>query len=61
MESFAELFQYVKDTIKNSGNISDMVYNLWIKDVELVSFDGITAVLSVNAKLKKDLLSFATN
>ncbi len=56
MESFAELFQYVKDTIKNSGNISDMVYNLWIKDVELVSFDGITAVLSVNAKLKKDLL-----
>ena len=33
-----------------------MVYNLWIKDLELVSFNGTTAVLSVNAELKKNLL-----
>lgn len=52
----AELFQYVKETIKNTGNLSDMVYNLWIKDLELVSFNGTTAVLSVNAELKKNLL-----
>ncbi len=56
MESFAELLQYVKDTIKNSGTLTDMAYNLWIKDIEPVSFDGITAVLSVNAKMRKDLL-----
>lgn len=52
----AELFQYVKETIKNTSNLSDMVYNLWIKDLELVSFNGTTAVLSVNAELKKNLL-----
>ena len=56
METFAELFQYVKDNIKNSGAVTEMVYNLWIKEIEPVSFDGITAVISVNASMKKDLL-----
>ncbi len=56
MESFAELFQYVKETIKNSGALSDLVYDLWIKDIEPVSFDGTTAVLSVKAPLKKTML-----
>ena len=30
MESFAELLQYVKDTIKNSGALTPMAYDLWI-------------------------------
>ncbi len=52
----AELFQYVKDTMRQSSGISDAVYNLWIKDAVLVSFDGTVAVLSVNAPVKKNLL-----
>ena len=56
MESFAELFQYVKETIKNSGTITDLVYELWIKDIKPVSFDGTTAVLSVKAPLQKNML-----
>lgn len=52
----AELFQYVKDTIKKNGNLSPVAYDLWIKDVELVSFDSNTAVLSAVTPLKKDFL-----
>ena len=52
----AELFQYVKDTIKKNGNLSPMAYDLWIKDVELVSFDSTLAVLSTSTPLKKDFL-----
>ena len=57
MESFAELLQYVKDTIKNSGALTPMAYDLWIKDIEPVSFDGVTAVLSVKAPLQKNMLN----
>ena len=57
MESFAELLQYVKDTIKNSGALTPMAYDLWIKDIEPVSFDGVTAVLSVKAPLQKSMLN----
>lgn len=52
----AELFQYVKDSIKKNGNLSPVAYDLWIKEVELVSFDSTLAVLSVGTPLKKDFL-----
>ena len=52
----AELFQYVKDTIKKNGNLSPVAYDLWIKDVELVSFDSTLAVLYAGTSLRKDFL-----
>ncbi|MBQ8599320.1 MAG: chromosomal replication initiator protein DnaA [Oscillospiraceae bacterium] len=52
----AELFQYVKDSIKKNGNLSPVAYDLWIKEVELVSFDSTLAVLSAGTPLKKDFL-----
>lgn len=52
----AELFQYVKESIKKNGNLSPMAYDLWIKDVELLSFDSTLAVLSVGHPMKKDFL-----
>ncbi len=56
MESFADLLQFVKDTIKSSGSLSDMVYKLWFQEIEAVSFDGITAVISVKNQMVKNML-----
>jgi len=52
----AELLQYVKDAMRNSGKLTETAYNLWVKDMGLVSFDGNCAVLSVDTTLKKNFI-----
>ena len=51
MESFKELFQMVKDYTRqyviDSKELSELAYQLWIKSLEPVSFDGNTAVLYI--------------
>ena len=59
MESFKELFQMVKDYTRqyviDSKELSELAYQLWIKSLEPVSFDGNTAVLYIKAEfLKKE-------
>lgn len=52
----AELLQYVKDAMRSSGKLTETAYNLWVKDMELLSFDGNCAVLSVDTTLKKNFI-----
>ncbi len=56
MESFTELLQLVKDFCKNSKEIPELAYKLWIDDIEPVSFDSTTAVLYVKAEFKKKII-----
>lgn len=56
MESFKEIFQLVKDYCRESKQIPDVAYKIWINDIEPLRFDGNTAVLSVRAKFKKNIL-----
>mgnify|MGYP000387043408 CR=1 FL=1 len=60
MESFKELFQMVKDYTRqyviDSKELSELAYQLWIKSLEPVSFDGNTAVLYIKAEFMKKIV-----
>lgn len=56
MESFRELLQMVKEYCRDSKEIPEVAYKLWIYDIEPVSFDGNTAVLYVKAEFKKKII-----
>lgn len=44
MDSFAELWEMVKEECKNQ--VSESIYNVWFKDMELVSFDDNKVVIA---------------
>jgi chromosomal replication initiator protein len=46
MDSFAELWEMIKDECKNQ--VSESIYNVWFKDMELVSFDDDKAVIALS-------------
>lgn len=46
MDSFAELWEMVKEECKNQ--VSESIYNVWFKDMELVSFDDNRAVIALS-------------
>ena len=46
MESFAELWEMVKEECKNQ--VSESIYNVWFKDMELVSFDDNKVVIALS-------------
>lgn len=46
MDSFAELWEMVKDECKNQ--VSESIYNVWFKDMELVSFDDNRVVIALS-------------
>lgn len=46
----------VKEYCRDSNEIPEVAYKLWINDIEPVSFDGNTAVLYVKAEFKKKIL-----
>ena len=60
MESFKELFQMVKDYtrqyVMDSKELSEIAYQVWIKSLEPVSFDGNTAVLYIKAEFMKKIV-----
>lgn len=56
MDSFTEIFQSVKDYCRDSNQIPEVAYKLWINDIEPLRFDGNTAVLFVRASFKKNIL-----
>ena len=46
MDSFAELWEMVKEECKNQ--VSESIYNVWFKDMELVSFDDNEVVIALS-------------
>ena len=46
MDSFAELWELVKEECKNQ--VSESIYNVWFKDMELVSFDYDKVVIALS-------------
>ncbi len=45
MDSFEEIWELVREELKNE--FSEAVYNLWLKELKLVSFEGSSVVLSI--------------
>ena len=60
MESFKELFEMVKEYTRqyviDSHELSEIAYQVWIKSLEPVSFDGNTAVLFIKAEFMKKIV-----
>ena len=46
MDSFEELWEMVKEECKNQ--VSESIYNVWFKDMELVSFDNEKVVIALS-------------
>ncbi len=46
MDSFAELWELIKEECKNQ--VSESIYNVWFKDMELVSFSEKKAVIALS-------------
>ena len=55
MDSFEEIFGLVKDYCRTQ--MTDVAYNLWIKDIEPVRLTVEKVYLSVNSEFKKNIVS----
>ncbi len=55
MDSFEEIFSLVKDYCKTQ--MTDVAYNLWIKDIEPVKFTAEKVFLCVNSPFKQNIVS----
>ena len=55
MDSFEEIFGLVKDYCKTQ--MTEVAYNLWIKDIEPVKLTVEKVYLSVNSEFKKNIVS----
>lgn len=55
MDSFEELFSLVKEYCKTQ--MTEVAYNIWIKDITAESFDNDTVVLGVSSNFKKNLVT----
>ncbi len=54
MESFREIFALVREYCR--GELSDVAFNLWIKDIEPVRMDSSVATLFVRSEFKKNII-----
>lgn len=54
MESFAELFGLVLERCRDK--ISDVAFNLWLKDIVPIGLDNSTAHLKVNSEFKMNIV-----
>lgn len=54
MDSFQDLFQLACQYCQQ--NLSEVAYNLWIRDIEPRAFDGSVASLYVTSEFKKNIL-----
>lgn len=54
MDSFQDLFQLACQYCQQ--HLSEVAYNLWIRDIEPKSFDGSVACLYVTSQFKKNIL-----
>lgn len=56
MESFAEVWDLVKQWFLDNDKLTPVVFNLWVGCAEPVELRGDTAVLSVNSPFQKNML-----
>lgn len=56
MDSFAEVWQGIKELIKEDENMTEVLYNLWFDPLMAEGFDGNKAVLSTTSVFKLDVL-----
>ena len=54
LSSMTQAFELVKERI--SGQLSEIAYNLWIRDIKIIGFEGSTALLHVKSEFKRDIL-----
>ncbi len=54
MESFREIFALVREYCR--GELSDVAFSLWIKDIEPVKMDSSVATLYVRSEFKKNII-----
>ncbi|MBP1558102.1 MAG: chromosomal replication initiator protein DnaA [Oscillospiraceae bacterium] len=54
MDSFSEIFALAKEYCR--GELSEVAYGLWIKDIEPLSMDGTVATLYVRSEFKKNII-----
>lgn len=54
MESFSEVLSMVNEYCKQK--LSDVAYSLWIKDIEPVKFEDLTAYLYVKSEFRKKII-----
>ena len=55
MDSFSDVFDRVKQLCR--GEMSEVAYDLWIKELELVSLDSSTARLQCSTQFKRDIVN----
>ena len=55
MNSFNEILDFVKDYCKTQ--MTEVAFNLWIKDIEPVKLTGDEAQIRVNSEFKKNIVS----
>lgn len=55
MESFSEVFENVKEYIKNSQRVSEIGYNKWINILEFVRLENGTAYLLTDSEFTRDM------
>jgi len=56
MDSFAQVFDYVKDFCLTKGLVSDAAYRLWLDHLEPLELEGQTAYLGVSSSYAKGIL-----
>lgn len=54
MESFSDVFDLVKEQCR--GELSEVAYDLWIKEIQPLSIDGTTAKLYVSSSFRRDIV-----
>ncbi|MCI8648611.1 MAG: chromosomal replication initiator protein DnaA [Anaerotruncus sp.] len=54
MESFADLFALVLESCR--GKMSEVAFNLWLKDISPIRLDGSVAYLRVNSEFKMNIV-----
>ncbi len=54
MDSFKDVFESVQELCRNE--LSEVAYNLWIKDITPVRLEGSSAILHIHSKFKKTII-----
>ena len=55
MDSFSDVFERVKQLCR--GEMSEVAYDLWIRELELTALDSSTACLQCTTQFKRDIVN----
>ena len=54
MDSFAELWEYVREDIR--ANVTEAAYNVWLAPLEFIKYDNNKITLRINADFKRNVI-----